>query len=659
MQKFFLVFILSIMLFIVPACKDTAGYEQVGKDTITDLEPTTTKPTSPANPTTPSNPKPSDPTPSNPTPSNPTPSDPTPSDPTPSNPTPSDPTPSDPTPSDPTPIDLVHPRSGTGYDVFLVIGQSNTHFGKGFDPDIDFAIPEIKQLGRGDGRNLKILPAIEPLDHYSKRKDRIGFALSFAKEYRSHTNLGSREILLIPGGRGSTSFLGGNWRKGDELYEDAVYRTNYILKAFPNSKLIAVLWHQGESDYFNYAYEQDLDAFITDMRADLYGDQTKVPFILGGMVSRWVNDGSEQVKSRRRTLQNIISNTVNRIGYTGFADSEHPAILKYNKLDELIHFDAVGQRELGRRYFKAYNYAIHNDLRPKRPEMITNVKAIGKNGNVVVKWFAPPDNHDKISGYQIHFRRKGTISWENIYADHMITKIGGLENGVTYEIKVSAKNSLGLGRLSEIVEATPHATYSKCILHLTFDQIDFSNESGRAVVFGDSGFRIWNGDYRLKWFIAESRATTNRIRTLAEIGGDYTKMLWFKLTSMVPVKKDQHLISSISGVKHAFLVTADGRLSAGHNYQWNEVQSPISAIKTNIWYHGAVAYSGLNNKLKLYLNGNKIAEAATTEIGIADMQIGNYITNGTIGQIADVRVYSGATLTDQEIQTIYVETSPK
>ncbi len=59
-------------------------------------------------------------------------------------------------------------RDREGYDVFLVIGQSNTHYGLGIDPVRDTAPPDTFQLGRGGDRDLKLLPADEPLDHFSK-----------------------------------------------------------------------------------------------------------------------------------------------------------------------------------------------------------------------------------------------------------------------------------------------------------------------------------------------------------------------------------------------------------------------------------------------------------------------------------------------------------
>jgi hypothetical protein len=45
----------------------------------------------------------------------------------------------------------------------------------------------------------------------------------------------------------------------------------------------------------------------------------------------------------------------NRIPFAGFADPLLPFIIKKpNDMYDAIHFDAEGQREMGRRYFSAY-----------------------------------------------------------------------------------------------------------------------------------------------------------------------------------------------------------------------------------------------------------------------------------------------------------------
>lgn len=168
------------------------------------------------------------------------------------------------------------------YDVILVMGQSNATSTKGFDPILDASDNNILQLGRHDTNNLQLITATEPLDHFSKTKGGMGFAMTFAKIYIDSYLTTGRKIIIVPGAKGASGFSDNYWNKGDTLYEDAVYRINFLLNNF-NCKVIAVLWHQGESDFLNPDFQMNLDSMIMNFRKDCIG-LTNTPFILGGLV---------------------------------------------------------------------------------------------------------------------------------------------------------------------------------------------------------------------------------------------------------------------------------------------------------------------------------------------------------------------------------------
>ena len=231
--------------------------------------------------------------------------------------------------------------------IVLIIGQSNTHMGIGFDSELDKPIETIKQLGREGNDNMQIIPAIEPLHHHTARENKIGFGLTFSKLLKNHINSNSN-IILVPCGFGGTGFKDNRWNKGDDLYNDAIKRVKSIVKNYPDSKLITILWHQGEKDVGSLSYKKDLDNFIVNLRNDL--NAFDVPFIIGGMVPFWVDEFKE-----RQQQQEIISNTINRHNFIGYANPEFPfRIEKEDNLYDKIHFDADGQRELGKRYFEEY-----------------------------------------------------------------------------------------------------------------------------------------------------------------------------------------------------------------------------------------------------------------------------------------------------------------
>ncbi|MEO9890999.1 sialate O-acetylesterase [Aurantibacter sp.] len=248
--------------------------------------------------------------------------------------------------------EIVENENNNGYDIILIAGQSNTHGGRGYNSILDASDESIKQLGRSNSENYNIIDGVEPLDHYTKSTGKIGFGLTFAKLYKSQQDI-AKKILIIPCGKNSTSFKDNNWNKGDELYEDAVERVKYIINNYPGSSLKTILWHQGENDVYNDNYQKDIDIFINNIRQDL--NSPSVPFILGGMVPYWVEQDQTRIEQ-----QQIIQNTPNRISNTGYADPSLPTVInKAVNTDDEIHFDAEGQREMGKRYFENYLQIIN------------------------------------------------------------------------------------------------------------------------------------------------------------------------------------------------------------------------------------------------------------------------------------------------------------
>lgn len=233
------------------------------------------------------------------------------------------------------------------YDIFLIAGQSNTHLGYKLDSVLDATDIRIKQLGRFDAENLRVIAAAEPLQHWTATPNDIGFALTFAKLYQAQHLAANRRVLLIPCGHGSTGFSAGHWNKGDGLYADALQRTRYALSLNPGSRLVAILWHQGESDVAWLPYQQALDSMIVNMRSDIAGMQN-IPFLLGGMVPYWVAQDSA-----RMVQQAILAATPQRVAMTAYVSPYYPAVIKKTDITSIPeHYDARAQRELGRRYFR-------------------------------------------------------------------------------------------------------------------------------------------------------------------------------------------------------------------------------------------------------------------------------------------------------------------
>jgi hypothetical protein len=207
------------------------------------------------------------------------------------------------------------PQSFNGYDILLIMGQSNNHNGyaEQHAPQSD----NIKQLGRYDDHSYKIIPAEERLQHHDIQENKSGFVMTFAKLYEQNLLKSNRKTLIIPCAKSGSSFKENLWRKNDKIYADAVDRVLFAKSENKNNKLISILWHQGESDVKNINYQKDFDQFIDDFRKDIKAPHK--PFICGGMVPFWAKQTTKRIQQ-----QNIIKDTPSRKTNVGYANPDLP-----------------------------------------------------------------------------------------------------------------------------------------------------------------------------------------------------------------------------------------------------------------------------------------------------------------------------------------------
>ncbi|WP_353120544.1 sialate O-acetylesterase [Myroides odoratus] len=255
------------------------------------------------------------------------------------------------------------------YDVILVAGQSNTHYGYPLNAQLDTVNPRVYELKRHDSKNFRIHPAGPVLDFWTRQTNRNSFATTFSNLYiNTYLKDNNRKVLIIPCGYAGSSIT--DWTQGKLFYKDAMERVNYVLDNVPGSKLVAILWHQGEANVGWNPYQTTLDGMITDMRNEVHqvGGQD-IPFIVGGMVPYWVSRDAN-----RGVQQAIIKDTPNRVRNTSYADPEFPTLIdKPNNGFDDIHFDSAGQREMGFRYFTAYQTLANLNSEPYAIQTLNSV----------------------------------------------------------------------------------------------------------------------------------------------------------------------------------------------------------------------------------------------------------------------------------------------
>ena len=246
------------------------------------------------------------------------------------------------------------------YLIVPVLGQSNAvGMGLGLDLEgLDRPDPRVHQWAMcGPSKGTAIL-AVDPLLHEIPAGG-VGFGITFAKHLAAETG---RAVLLIPGARGDTSFTpknGWTWDPADtrtrrNLYRNAVAAIDAALARYPGSSVAAILWHQGETDVPLMAaqtYQTKLDSVIDDLRSR-YG--AELPFLVGQMV------GEEMELSGKDygPINAVHADTPNRRPRAAFIPGARSSI--NGGTDR--HYNAAGQREMGRAMWSAYRTIAVDDL---------------------------------------------------------------------------------------------------------------------------------------------------------------------------------------------------------------------------------------------------------------------------------------------------------
>lgn len=172
----------------------------------------------------------------------------------------------------------------------------------------------------------------------------INLVESFSVRYRDDHDC---EVGIIPCADGGTSL--DQWAVGGVLFDHACYMTELAMRT---STVVAILWHQGESDCTPERYPLYEEKFTRILEA--LRERTglhHVPVLIGGLgdflesfkpEARIYGSGSKQVN---RALQNIAKNDP----LVGFVSAEGLTSNPDN-----LHFSAVALREFGNRYYNEF-----------------------------------------------------------------------------------------------------------------------------------------------------------------------------------------------------------------------------------------------------------------------------------------------------------------
>lgn len=241
------------------------------------------------------------------------------------------------------------------FDIIIQAGQSNSE-GYGCGPvDRPYEVSDLVWYLNGDFTISKAAEQVTLNETVSN------FSLSFAREYMEKGLLKEdRKLLILRCAVGGTGFLDDHWKLTDDLYLRMMDMIKTALDLNKENRLVAFLWHQGETDAMLFASrEVHYNHLMTLLRSVCDTFQVpEIPFVAGDFVQDWKGDNL----AVSEPVIDAIRDVCRDYGHGAFVETDG---LKSNRQElgritmewpdpDPIHFSRKSLYELGSRYFAAY-----------------------------------------------------------------------------------------------------------------------------------------------------------------------------------------------------------------------------------------------------------------------------------------------------------------
>ncbi|MBQ9784962.1 MAG: sialate O-acetylesterase [Clostridia bacterium] len=169
----------------------------------------------------------------------------------------------------------------------------------------------------------------------------VSLAASFADEL---SRAQDARVGLIPCADGGTGIE--QWMPGEVLYDHAVMMTRLAMRS---STLAGILWHQGENDCTSdeklAAHKDKFIKMITAMRRDLGAEE--LPLLIGELA--WEIAPRWGLGDRPAAMNRAYHEIAQKLPHCAIVSSKN-----LTQKPDGLHFDSVGLREFGMRYFAEY-----------------------------------------------------------------------------------------------------------------------------------------------------------------------------------------------------------------------------------------------------------------------------------------------------------------
>lgn len=519
----------------------------------------------------------------------------------------------------------------SGYDVFVLGGQSNGYFGYPVEAQ-DVYPSNCFQLGNIAPNVGLIVPAQEPLDQYNTRMvDHASPMRTFIDSYISNGHLANgRQILIVSGCLNGTGFDDNRWNKGNDLYQSLLTRVQSVL-SLQGSELKAICMHMGERDCEGTPsqWEQRFKQFTLDFKYDLGQPYSNVPVILGGMPPAWVDSTQYRIDVNNKCTQ-----VASYVEFSGYADPRTPTVLTDIQSDG-IHYGITATREIGLRYYTAYTQALLNSWNRSVANQITDLTAFNlPDFDISLTWSAPANTYPYIENYKVYVRLTGATTWTH-YADTVNTTIDitGLSHNTSYDFAVSTVNFEGESLISNIETKVTSGSisYTHSFMYLFEQNLD-NGVGGTGTGFGAVNYF---NDPEKGWCLDST--ATNGVLTGVNIDSNtsWSKAVWVKYSSTTL----GHIMSSFNSAGSS-LMAQGGKVRVGSLASMYQI-SQSDGLVVNVWAHVIVTYDHTTDTANLYINGVNKGTATIADLASHQICIGNKngSATGFIGYLKDARLY--------------------
>lgn len=239
-----------------------------------------------------------------------------------------------------------------GFDVFLVMGEGNA-VGKN---TLDSAYPVNTSIVALLHNSTRYVYAVDPLPiPTAVGGEGVGFATTVAQLWAANNLTTGRAVLIVNCAREDASFTNGEWLPSGRSTQWCLNRTQAVLQLDSYFNLVAILWHQGESD--NAArmpaatYAQHLISLSAYVRSVFPGATRSTPWVCGQLATTWMNQAPGYMSLVR--VYNAVSYLISATSTVTVPDSA-------GVTNNTLYFNATAQRLLGAAMYDALPGLLYN-----------------------------------------------------------------------------------------------------------------------------------------------------------------------------------------------------------------------------------------------------------------------------------------------------------